>query len=58
MLGVFYVSSCLLNLTDYELGSHNLTKLCSTARNAVGTFNNLQKVFSPRFGEGRSNVGP
>jgi len=34
----------------------NPLKLRSTAKNAVVTFNALQKVFRPRFDEGRSNV--
>jgi len=48
----------LLTESDYELRSHNHTKLRSTARNAIGTFNALQKVFRSRFDEGRSNVRP
>lgn len=39
-----------------DVRSSNLLKLRSTAKNSVVTFNALQKVFRPRFDEGRSNV--
>jgi len=39
-----------------DMRSSNLLKLRSTAKNSIVTFNALQKVFRPRFDEGRSNV--
>jgi hypothetical protein len=39
-----------------DLRSSNFIKLRSTTKNAIVTFNALQKVFRPRFDEGRSNV--
>jgi len=42
--------------TDYDLRISNPIKLRSTAKNSIVTFNALQKVFRPRFDEGRSNV--
>lgn len=39
-----------------DLRVSNPIKLRSTAKNAIVTFNALQKVFRPRFDEGRSNV--
>ena len=47
------------NLTlfgDETLRSSNATRLRSTAKNSIVTFNALQKVFRSRFDEGRSNV--
>jgi hypothetical protein len=51
------------NSTDYidvnmhnDFRSTNPIKLRSTAKNSIVTFNALQKVFRPRFDEGRSNV--
>jgi len=44
------------NTDSMELRSTNYLKLRSTAKNAIVTFNALQKVFRPRFDEGRSNV--
>ena len=41
---------------NYDLRSSNPIKLRSTAKNSIVTFNALQKVFRPRFDEGRSNV--
>jgi len=46
-----------VDLTDVsDVRSTNPIKLRSTAKNAIVTFNALQKVFRPRFDEGRSNV--
>jgi hypothetical protein len=42
--------------SNLDIRSSNPTKLRSTAKNSVVTFNALQKVFRPRFDEGRSNV--
>lgn len=39
-----------------EFRASNPVKLRSTAKNSIVTFNALQKVFRPRFDEGRSNV--
>jgi hypothetical protein len=44
------------NTDNTELRSTNYLKLRSTTKNAIVTFNALQKVFRPRFDEGRSNV--
>jgi hypothetical protein len=50
------VSDQLCTSSDYELRLSNPIKLRSTAKNSIVTFNALQKVFRPRFDEGRSNV--
>jgi hypothetical protein len=50
------ISDQLTINSDYELRSSNPIKLRSTAKNSIVTFNALQKVFRPRFDEGRSNV--
>ena len=42
----------------YELSPYNLTKLCITNKNAIRTFNALQKGFRSRFSEDRSGVRP
>jgi hypothetical protein len=39
-----------------DLRSSNSLKLRSTAKNSIVTFNALQKVFRPRYDEGRSNT--
>jgi hypothetical protein len=39
-----------------DIRSTNFIKLRSTAKNAIVTFNAIQKVYRPRFDEGRSNV--
>lgn len=41
---------------DYDLRVSNPIKLRATAKNSIVTFNALQKVFRPRFDEGRANV--
>jgi len=38
-----------------DLRTSNLLKLRSTTKNAIVTYNAIQKVFKPRFDEGRSN---
>jgi len=50
--GADYVSTS----DNLEVRSTNYLKLRSTTKNAIVTFNALQKVFRPRFDEGRSNV--
>lgn len=47
-----YIDSNLSNDTR----NSNPIKLRATAKNSIVTFNALQKVFRPRFDEGRSNV--
>jgi hypothetical protein len=49
-------SDSLTNTDSLEVRSTNYLKLRSTAKNSIVTFNALQKVFRPRFDEGRSNV--
>jgi hypothetical protein len=39
-----------------DIRSSNVLKLRGTAKNAIVTFNALQKVFRPRYDEGRSNA--
>jgi hypothetical protein len=49
-------SDSVLNSESNDLRVSNPLKLRSTTKNAIVTFNALQKVFRPRFDEGRSNV--
>jgi len=50
------LSDDLVLNSNYDLRSSNPIKLRSTTKNSIVTFNALQKVFRPRFDEGRSNI--
>jgi len=51
-----YATDHMNSTMNNDLRNSNPIKLRSTAKNSVVTFNALQKVFRPRFDEGRSNV--